>query len=275
MSEVQRNEERFWRRSNPVAYGVAISAIIILGYLLIGFRQQCIGTVCETNFQIFWESDPNEIGDTLAGLFSALAFVWIIVTVFLQSIELREQRKEFRQQREATQDMARAMAAQAEIFEDEKEMREHTRIRELLTQMVEGLADKLHLSAISFENWVVKHEIPFKKQDGSKVGSLPTTMEMGIFKEKDGRSTEQYIKASATHARLSLDAMSTSQSNIVKRPTRTTEVLSVLEQLQAILDIAHLASLDQKEYIKNLRIEETRNTLTQIMSFDSLWGKTQ
>ncbi|MCR9109794.1 MAG: hypothetical protein NXH94_12900, partial [Rhodobacteraceae bacterium] len=93
----------FWRKNNPIAYGVAISVGLLAVYLAIGLRNECIGSFCENNFQRFWDSEPNQIGDTLAGLFGALAFVWIIVTVFLQSQELREQRKEFREQRVATQ----------------------------------------------------------------------------------------------------------------------------------------------------------------------------
>ena len=116
----KRGREKLWRPDNPIAYGLGISVLLIGAYLVLGFQSKCINSVCETNFQKFFEADPNEIGDTLAGLFAALAFVWIIVTVFLQSRELKEQRKEFREQRKATQDMARAMKAQAEIFEQEQ-----------------------------------------------------------------------------------------------------------------------------------------------------------
>lgn len=147
MTEGQKTKERFWRGNNPVAYGVAISSIILIGYFVMGLRQQCIGTVCETNFQIFWESDPNEIGDTLAGLFSALAFVWIIVTVFLQSFELRAQRKEFREQREATQDMARAMDAQKRLLEAEKLQRQEDRTGRVLNRLLEGLAFEINLES--------------------------------------------------------------------------------------------------------------------------------
>ncbi|WP_371225768.1 hypothetical protein [Roseovarius sp. 2305UL8-3] len=134
MSDHRDIKQSFWRKDNPIAYGVTLTAIILFGYLILGLRERCIGSVCETNLWIFWESDPNEIGDTLAGLFSALAFVWIIVTVFLQNHELKEQRKEFRAQREATQDMARALAAQAVIFEDEQSQRAQVRASELLEQ---------------------------------------------------------------------------------------------------------------------------------------------
>ncbi|WP_395540682.1 putative phage abortive infection protein [Neotabrizicola sp. sgz301269] len=49
---------------------------------------------CRSNLDWFLDSPPNEIGDTLAGFAGALAFIWIVVTVWLQSHELSEQRKE-------------------------------------------------------------------------------------------------------------------------------------------------------------------------------------
>jgi len=43
----------------------------------------------------------NEIGDAIAGLASAVAFLWLIVTVRIQSSELKAQRKEMAETREA------------------------------------------------------------------------------------------------------------------------------------------------------------------------------
>ena len=48
----------------------------------------------------FLFSPSNEIGDTFAGLAGVLAFLWIIVTVWLQSQALNEQRTELQETRE-------------------------------------------------------------------------------------------------------------------------------------------------------------------------------
>jgi hypothetical protein len=55
---------------------------------------------CTSNFQKFLHSSPNEKGDTLAGLAGSLAFLWIIITVLLQSKELKLQRIELGETRE-------------------------------------------------------------------------------------------------------------------------------------------------------------------------------
>lgn len=58
------------------------------------------GRVCTSNFEKFLKSSPNEKGDTLAGLAGSLAFLWIIITVLLQSKELKLQRIELGETRE-------------------------------------------------------------------------------------------------------------------------------------------------------------------------------
>lgn len=56
----------------------------------------------------------NEWGDFVAGAFSPIAFVWLVVAVILQSTELREQRreltltrKEFKHNRDVMQEQAK------------------------------------------------------------------------------------------------------------------------------------------------------------------------
>ena len=61
------------------------------------------------------QSRPSEIGDTLAGIAGALAFLWIIVTVLLQSQELKEQREELKRNREESEIMNQSLRLQ--IFE--------------------------------------------------------------------------------------------------------------------------------------------------------------
>lgn len=86
----------------------------------------------------------------MAGFAGALAFVWIIVTVWLQSKELAAQREvlrltrdEMEEQRKATQDMARALEAQAAIFEDEKRNRDEAKAQAELEEILKLLAVKI------------------------------------------------------------------------------------------------------------------------------------
>jgi hypothetical protein len=48
-----------------------------------------------------WRLKPNEFGDFLAGTFAPLAFLWLVLAVFLQKRELQLQREELMQSTEA------------------------------------------------------------------------------------------------------------------------------------------------------------------------------
>lgn len=95
--------DKFWRFKNPLMWGTLITFAFFSILFLLGTSSICETTngteVCQNKFKIFLNSPPNEIGDTLAGIAGALAFLWIIVTVLLQSQELKAQRNELALQR--------------------------------------------------------------------------------------------------------------------------------------------------------------------------------
>ncbi|MBR9650118.1 hypothetical protein [Thalassovita aquimarina] len=127
--------------NHPVRVGWIVTAVIVGLAVWLGFTKPlgCVGDDCHTRFVVLLSSKPNEVGDALAGFSGALAFVWIIVTVWLQSKELAAQREELNltriemhEQSLATQEMAKAMSAQTHVFEDELKQREQIRAGELL-----------------------------------------------------------------------------------------------------------------------------------------------
>lgn len=163
----EETRETFWRRNNPIMWGVLATISVFVFGSLAAFQPVCQTdfwgnqTCGESKWVYFLNATPNEVGDTLAGFAGALAFVWLIATVWLQGQELAEQRKELREQRKATQDMAKAqleqvklLQMQGKIFEDEQRQREETRAGKLLDQQLEGLSlffqksNKFHISAV-------------------------------------------------------------------------------------------------------------------------------
>lgn len=80
--------------------GLILTALVLVLAIVVGRSEICAWdgvspAGCISRWKYFLKSPPNEIGDTLAGFAGALAFVWLIVTVGVQSQELKEQRKEF------------------------------------------------------------------------------------------------------------------------------------------------------------------------------------
>jgi len=73
--------------------------------------------------------DVNEWGDFWAGTFSPLAFIWLVVAVFLQSMELREQRQElaltrleFKENRAVAQAQSDESKRQAEFIGEQTKL---------------------------------------------------------------------------------------------------------------------------------------------------------
>lgn len=160
----------------PLLVGAGLTLAVLGGAVWFGLQPVLDGQggdIATSKFDYLRRAAPNEVGDALAGFAGALAFIWIIVTVWLQSIELAEQRKELRaqrremelqreemtlqsqeaeRQREATQEMARAMRAQADIFEDERKFRSETRAKEHLDVILEHWTRK-YSEDVSFDAW--------------------------------------------------------------------------------------------------------------------------
>lgn len=106
---------------HPVIFGICVTLAFALLVFYLSTLSYCEpaknGTlICQTKLQKFMKSSPNEIGDTLAGIAGSLAFLWIIVTVFLQSQELAAQRKELELGRKAAEKTNRVMDKQ--LFEN-------------------------------------------------------------------------------------------------------------------------------------------------------------
>lgn len=144
-----------WVLDSPVRTGWMVTTVIVGCAIWLGVTAPLgCEPACQSRFVLLLRSAPNEVGDTLAGFAGALAFVWIIVTVWLQSKELAAQREvlrltrdEMEEQRKAAQDMARSLAAQAAIFEDEKRSRDEAKAADQMHQILRNLQHALKRGA--------------------------------------------------------------------------------------------------------------------------------
>ncbi|KIC16637.1 hypothetical protein GC1_10355 [Leisingera sp. ANG1] len=160
-------------------------------------------------------SPPNEIGDTFAGVAGVLAFLWIIVTVWLQSQELAEQRKELsatrdelKLTREAHQKQVNILEKQASIYEIEQKDRAEKRAKDQFDQMLRALADLVGNEREWGEPWVPSTTRPHMLNLGTSVFNL-----------KDPQSVDEAIKqavSSSQHCHETLDGYFASQTPFSK-----------------------------------------------------------
>ncbi|MGH1576624.1 hypothetical protein [Planktotalea sp.] len=94
------------------------SVAVVFAFLMFGPVPNWLG-VGPNKWGYLWNAPPNEVGDTLAGIAGTLAFLWIIVTVMLQSKELSEQRKELKLTRKEFERMAVAQEAQKKVADEQ------------------------------------------------------------------------------------------------------------------------------------------------------------
>jgi hypothetical protein len=147
MNHKKLSDRPIWKEP-AVVIGIFLTCLAV-GYSWYSFSQNpVVGDVQDypDKFTYLKYARPNEIGDALAGLAGSLALVWIVVTVWLQATELKEQRKELSEQREATQAMANAQArqvellkVQGEIFSQEQEERRQFATAKIVDQVLEEI----------------------------------------------------------------------------------------------------------------------------------------
>lgn len=101
------------------------------------------------------ELDLNEAGDFFAGVFSALAFLWLASAVILQGIELGNQQKEF---------MAMRMAAEAQVQVAREKQKNQTAV--LAEKDVERLVCELFAKIST--NWPKTLTLYDQKKGASK-----------------------------------------------------------------------------------------------------------
>jgi len=81
--------------ATPIKFGVFFSIVVFgLFFAMLFFGVESVCGQKSSKWSYLLRATPNEIGDTLAGFAGTLAFIWIIVTVFLQWDQLKAQKDE-------------------------------------------------------------------------------------------------------------------------------------------------------------------------------------
>ncbi len=84
MADERAGDMRKESMPGVVKGGIALTVIVFAAFLYFAYVKNAFGL------------PANEIGDTVAGFSSILAFMWITITVYLQTVELRYQRHEIK-----------------------------------------------------------------------------------------------------------------------------------------------------------------------------------
>ncbi len=174
---VEPERAAFWRITNPIMWACLATTGFAALIIWFGMAPTCNGDFfpkgdCPPKWRHLYAAPPNEVGDSLAGLAGVLAFIWLIATVLLQSVELGEQRRvlalqkeEMEEQRKATQDMAESMATQAEIMNVQKKIflleqkqREEVEAKEILESLKQRLFTQTKSLQEAYLRWHLEEQ---------------------------------------------------------------------------------------------------------------------
>ncbi|WP_170583028.1 hypothetical protein [Ruegeria arenilitoris] len=164
-NKVRYASERFRGLDETVKIGVwGTLTLVLIVVAVFGFTTCSEDGTCTNKFAALLNSSPNVFGDTLAGIASALAFLWLIVTVVLQGKELAAQRLELSLSRAEYEKMAGAMTDQAEVLKYERKFREFERERRILDQLLANL-----VRVCSLTNKSLRLDFEREKDDYSRL----------------------------------------------------------------------------------------------------------
>ncbi|WP_298865230.1 hypothetical protein [uncultured Sulfitobacter sp.] len=271
-------EDTAYRRATPVwrswpfLVGYCLTTFFIIFWLVIASTAPSATEECITNFCVFWRSTPNEVGDTFAGLFGSLAFVWIIVTVLVQGLELREQRLEIKASREAQEAQAQSLNLQAAILMNQnialQEQRHDTFIEALFASIKQSVND--------LKGPLMTWEIQFQDGEGNLVKKELKPFEIDIIEE------QRFLRFSSNllDARLSItlggfwtaDQHDPETVEILRKPPRTHVHRGLLEYLERVLEEKEKCSLQMQLEVQRMAIFQFEREFKKLLEIDDYWG---
>ncbi len=258
----------------PIGVGLGLTFIVVGIFFWLGSKVHCGNDVelledCRSNFQWFLTSEPNEIGDALAGFAGSLAFIWIVVTVWMQGAELKLQRFELALQRQEFEKMVEAQTSQAHIMSQQLDVvtreqlqRDEARLDEVSNVMLVDLYEQL-FGVSQRIVWSIHGD---KETEGDPYLRLFGSLGSEVFDEprlrRACRNLEQDLK------RIS----DVSTMNILRGlPNDKTPVTDSVEVILRLEKISQKLSEAQRMKIEMLKLAECRTLLQNLCDQEGLW----
>ncbi len=285
---------RFWRIRNPIMWACVATLGFVALIVLFGLAPTCNGDFfpkgdCPPKWRHLYAAPPNEVGDTLAGLAGVLAFIWLIATVLLQSVELSEQRRvlalqkeEMEEQRIATQEMASAMGSQSQIFLDEQRQRDEIRAKNLLDEKLFSVVDNLQRSYHNFKwkvNWQREHPFAPEGIEKNSYDVYAFDGRVNDLSKKNSFAAIREIADSSTRRFKELERLVSGKSfmgelvSFDKSPNRIRLELTI-SKLEELLAISERLSEADKQFLENTQILILFANLLRLVELD-LWANNE
>lgn len=141
--------EKLWSRINWLIAAFFVT-IAYIAFILWRVGYQSIWTFLSS-------PDLNEVGDFLAGIFSPLAFIWLVAAVLTQRQELTETRDQFAENQKVVDAQLKTINEQADLLQQQHTLAEETAKKTYRLSLFERRF-KLYEEFVSFgDKWVKRN----------------------------------------------------------------------------------------------------------------------
>lgn len=264
-------EEKTATSTLPIGIGVLCTLLVFLLFAKILLISRCEllpsqVLECRSNWEWFLDSRPNEVGDALAGFSASLAFVWIIVTVFLQTVELRAQREELKLTRAEFKEMSNSLQRQANAMDEEKSMYSEKRYHNLLNQEI--------LSIIKDYNAMASRCIWVGPPDA--YGNGPSHMLTIVESPDSWKKSDVVLACISSHleALLNFDFDQPPWCIECNCPSRPSELDSILKHALEMQNSENYLSIGNKGRLSRMELPRLIGTVEALLKSKSHWMKT-
>ena len=252
---------REWRRNGweTTDTGWLLTFVLLILIMWIGLWEDEHGAKVDQ----FVGLRPSEMGDTLAGLFSALAFIWIIVTVFIQGRELRETRVEVKHQRKASQEMAKAMSVQSSIFEAEQRERQSASLARLTDELIASLRWRVETTSIQ---WV-------GEGNGFSDKSFLDLYHIS-GRGDENLSNEQFFRRILAGLRIIEGEFEKFQVHVpISTHPKRCKLQLIYHDIKAVMKHIELLSLTDQTRLNRLGMTDLKEAMNTLLQKDGIWEK--
>lgn len=252
--------------SIPVIIALVVNVLFALFVLVLASQIVEVDGVEKSRWNHFLDSPPNEIGDTLAGVFGSMTLIWIVASVFQQSIELRAQRHEFAEIAKAQAKQVETMEAQAEIFKDEQARREENR----------GFGELVQLTINALEDYSeLKKNLVWKLNSSTeKEGVVELTNEVKIFRNRNDRDENiEQLRVAVASLKGALSTITERQrtDEILDRPVMPHQLSEFYLCLKRMQEISPKLSGASKMRVERAEIEPLLLLLSSALKNQEIW----
>lgn len=240
----------------PVGIGAVLSAVILFATIIAGLDPIELNGEIAPRINHLINAPANELGDTLAGVAGALAFIWLAVAVFLQRTELELQRQELRAQRGEWEKMSRSLDAQARVFEDEQREREEHRSDREFDAVLEVLGRQL---------WDAEERSYWFWEEALGINSIT------IFRDHPTLSGDEKIRATMRYVGDVADRVSSQDVTYEQYPDRE-KYKRISEILADLVRLQEKMSRSGRCRAAELGIAAARDSLQKLLQTEDVWN---